>query len=291
PNSTPLPRSSINGIGRIAELGLGCLELAFVQGVKMSEGTAAQVAEAAGKASVRLTVHGPYAINLNSGDPSKAEASKERILKTARVGKLCGADSIVFHAGFYGDCTPVQAYAVMKRQLTEIMDILRRENNSISVRVELTGKGMDFGNLDELLTLAGEVPGLMPCIDFSHLHARTGGAFNTYDEFTGVLSKIEAGLGRKALDFLHAHVSGIKYGKHGEIGHLPLEQSDFRYQELLQALKDQSVKGFIICESHPTLEDDALLLQRTYRSLTKGVKPRSSVRPRPQSQIPMALDQ
>ena len=39
------------------------------------------------------------------------------------------------------------------------------------------------------------------------------------------------------------------------------------YVELLRALSDYEVKGRVICES-PNLEEDALLLQETYRGLT-----------------------
>ncbi|MFO8010379.1 MAG: hypothetical protein R6U89_06140, partial [Dehalococcoidia bacterium] len=59
--------------------------------------------------------------------------------------------------------------------------------------------------------------------------------------------------------------SGISYGKKGERKHLNMEESDFRYADLIQALKDHNVKGVAICES-PNLEKDALLLQGVYRT-------------------------
>ena len=68
---------------------------------------------------------------------------------------------------------------------------------------------------------------------------------------------------------MHTHVSGIAYGKKGEIKHLNLKESDFQYVELLQALKDHDAKGIVICES-PNLEEDALLLQATYNTLLKA---------------------
>ena len=100
--------------------------------------------------------------------------------------------------------------------------------------------------------------------DFAHLHARTG-TKNSYREFMAILDKVEAKLGRQALDNMHMHVSGIGYGKSGETKHLTFEEADFQYQELLQALRDRDVQGTMICES-PTLEEDALLLQQTYRT-------------------------
>ena len=125
------------------------------------------------------------------------------------------------------------------------------------------GKISQFGSLEELLNLCSEVEGLAPCLDFAHLHARTG-KYNSYYEFKSVLNQVEKRLGRPALDNLHLHVSGINYSnKSGEIMHLNLRESDFKYTELLQALKEQEVKGAVICES-PNLEEDALHLQETY---------------------------
>jgi deoxyribonuclease-4 len=65
---------------------------------------------------------------------------------------------------------------------------------------------------------------------------------------------------------MHIHVSGIAYGKKGEIKHLNLKESDLQYVELLKALKDYEARGLVICES-PDLEEDALLLQETYHKL------------------------
>jgi len=56
---------SISGITRVCELGLGCMELEFVRGVKMGEKTARAVHEVAEKLGIRLSVHAPYYINLN----------------------------------------------------------------------------------------------------------------------------------------------------------------------------------------------------------------------------------
>lgn len=265
PNSTPAPRSTLNGIARIAELGLDCMEIEFVQGVRMSPPTAAQVKQAALQRGVRLTAHGPYAINLNSADAVKVKESKDRIRQTALVGKSCGAESIVIHAGYYGEAAPEATRQAVKAALTEVMDGLRSEKVSLWVRIESTGKVTDFGTLDEVLQLASEIPGLAPCLDFAHLHARTG-RYNSYGEFVSVLDAVESKLGRGALDNLHVHVSGIAYAKHGESKHIPLQESDFNYEGLMRAFRDREVKGFVICES-PNLEDDALLLQRTFQSL------------------------
>ena len=261
----PGPRNLINGIKRIAELGLGCTELEFVYGVRMSDADADQVASAAVKSRVKLTAHAPYYINLNAHEHDKLISSQDRLLQTAHVASLCGVSDIVFHTAFYMKDNPEEVYQRVKRLLTGIAAEIKRQNKFLLLRPELMGKGSQFGNLDELLNLCSEVEGLAPCIDFAHLHSRTG-KYNSYYEFISVLAQIEKKLGRSALDSVHLHVSGIRYNKSGEMAHLNLKESDFNYEELLRALKEQNVKGTVICES-PNLEEDALHLQETYNKV------------------------
>jgi len=257
--------STIDGIKHIAELGLGGMEIEFVQGVRMGEAGARLVAETAAREGVKLSAHSPYFINLNAREPEKIIASQERILQTARIAAICGAESIVFHAAYYLGDPPEKTYGAVKRYLGEVMNQLKRENNRVWVRPEVMGKPSEFGTIDEVLNLCTELDGVGICLDFAHWHARSGNS-NSYPEFASVLQKIKQRLGDEALYNMHIHVSGIAYGKKGEIKHLNLKESDLQYVELLQALKDYEAKGLVICES-PNLEEDALLLQETYHKL------------------------
>jgi len=260
--------TTVSGIERIHELGLGCMELEFVQGVRMSETAAYQVAETAARTGIKLSAHAPYFINLNAREPEKIAASKERLLKTAHIASLCGAVSIVFHAAFYLGDPPHKTYQTVKKHLAEIVDQLKGKHHEVWLRPEVTGKPSQFGTIEEILDLCTELEGLAPCLDFAHWHARTAES-NSYSEFASILTQVKARLGQAALDNMHIHLSGIKYGQKGEISHLNLKDSDLEYTELLQALKDYDVKGLVICES-PNLEEDAQLLKLTYQSLAKG---------------------
>ncbi len=224
--------------------------------------TARAVREKAEALGVRLSVHAPYYINLNSEDPGKRLASQERLLKTARIGDACGATSAVFHAAFYGKDPAEKAYEAVKRELGTVLSILRNERLKISLRVETMGKRSQFGSLDEVLSLCRDLDGLRPCLDFSHLHAREG-KVNSYGEFERVLAKVARKLGPRALKNVHIHIAGIHYGDKGEIKHLDLGETDFRYDEWLQALRDMEVEGTVICES-PNLEGDAVMLKKLY---------------------------
>lgn len=237
----------------------------FVQGVRMGEAGARLVAETAARKGIKLSAHAPYFINFNAHEPEKIRASQDRLLQTARIAAFCGAESVVFHIAFYLGDPPEKAYNTVKKYLAETLAQLKRENNRVWIRPEIMGKPSEFGTVEEVLNLCTELEGLAPCIDFAHWHAYSGRS-NSYPEFTTILQQVKERLGRAALDNMHMHVSGINYGKKGEIKHLNLKESDFQYTELLKALRDCDAKGIAICES-PNLEEDAMLLQATYSTL------------------------
>ena len=272
PGGVPLSaasRSTEAGVRRVRELGLDHMELEFVNGVRMGGETAAKVAAAASQHSVSLTVHGPYYINFNSRDPAVRRASVERLFQTARVGSLCGASSFTFHAAFTHGDPPEEVHATVRDGMRELLARVRDAGLEIQVRPELTGKPTQYGSLEDLLRLSEEVPGVYPCIDFSHHHARHGGGQNGYASFSATLGKVRRALGREALERLHMHVSGIEYGPAGERRHLPLPEADFLYRELLQALWDHGAGGWLVCES-PVLEEDALRLRKAWRRIERA---------------------
>ena len=262
------PPTTVDGIKRVAELGLGCMEIEFVRGVYLSEEDAYLVAKTAENCGVRLSAHAPYFINFNAHEPRKLRASQGILLKAARIAAICGARNLVFHAGFYLGDTPQETYQTVKKYLAEVVAQLKQNDIQLWLRPEVSGKVSQFGTVAELTDLCSELEGMAPCIDFAHWHALTG-VFNSYLEFASVLEQIKDKLGRASLDDMHIHISGIAYGVKGEQRHLVLEESDLRYVELLQALKDYGVSGTVICES-PNLEEDALLLRESYQALSQN---------------------
>jgi deoxyribonuclease-4 len=180
------------------------------------------------------------------------------------MAHLCGAKCVVFHSGYYGASTAEQTFNVIKRELREVLSVLKSERSPVILRIETMGKKSQFGSLDEVLSLCQELEGLAPCLDFSHIYAREGKA-NSYLDFYRILKKVEKRLGRSAVKNIHIHISGIDYNQKGEVKHLNLEESDFHYDEWVEALKDLEVEGMVICES-PGRETDARMLKELYRS-------------------------
>lgn len=266
---TTLVSGTPAAIAHIRELGLDHLEIAWVQSVRVSDETCAEIKAAAHKANVTLSIHAPYYINLNSQTAELMAKSDERLLAAARKGYLAGAKDIIFHPGSYHSQPPEQVYERAKAKLLELTAILRGERVQVNLRPETMGKGAMFGTLDEVVQLSKDVPGVLPCIDWAHLHARRGdGTFNSYAEFADALKRVKSVLGEVGLKHLHFHISGIAYTAKGEKEHLPLNEADLRYRELLQAFVDYGVEGTAAIEApEPFHTADALTFQATYRRL------------------------
>ncbi len=267
--STSLQSGTPAAIANIRQLGLDHLEIAWVQSVRVSDETCAEIKAAGEKHKVTLSIHAPYYINLNSQTAELMAKSDERLLAAARKGYLAGASDIIFHPGSYHSQPPEQVYERAKEKLLEITGILRDEGVAVNLRPETMGKGAMFGSLEEVIQLSHDVPGVAPCIDWAHLHARTGdGTFNSYEEFGAALEKVKTTLGEEGLKNLHFHISGIAYGAKGEKAHLPLNEADLRYRDLLQAFVDYGVTARAAIEApEPFHVADALTFQATYRRL------------------------
>lgn len=247
----------------IKEMGLDGLEVEFVHGVRMSDETRALLKE---QKDLMFTAHGPFYINLNSKEEEKIEASVQRIIETAKAASDFGGYSITYHAAFYMGADKETVYNQVKTQTQKIVDILEQNKIKMWIRPETTGKATQWGDYEEIIRLSKEFEQVLPCIDFSHIHARTGGKYNTYDEFCLVLDRVGKELGDFALQNFHAHLAGIEYTAKGEKQHLILQDSDMNYKDLLKALKTFGVKGALVCES-PNIETDTKILKDYYMSL------------------------
>lgn len=252
------------GLKVLENLNLDGLEVEFVRGVRISD-VSREVLIKNNKNFV-FTAHAPFFINLNAKEPDKVDASIRRIIETATVTNDFGGYSIVFHAAYYLGDDKEKTYNTVKQHLATICNQMEEVNNKIWIRPETTGKGTQWGDLDEIIKMSNEFAQVLPCVDFAHLHARSNGGFNTYDDFCKIFERIGTEIGSYALNNFHAHIAGIAYGEKGEKHHLNFEDADMNYKDLLKAFKEFDVKGVVVCES-PNIEIDTNILKEYYNSL------------------------
>lgn len=262
PIKTPKkPGGSVGAIQFSRSLGLGAFELGWVQSVRVSAETCGLISQEGAKQDVAISVHAPYFINLN-GESEEWPNSRKRLMDAAHFGNLAGATDIVFHPGSYFEREPAEVLKVALPRLQDCVRELCDAGNTVSLRPETMGKSAMLGSFEDTLEMAKEIPGVRPCLDFAHLHARPGdGSVNSYEEWGALLERYGEVLGADALKALHVHLSGIEYGPKGERNHLPVLESDFDLKGLFRALKSFGCAGRILCES-PAMEDDALVMRQ-----------------------------
>jgi len=267
PKSTPKkPGGSVGAILRLKELDLDALELGWVQSVRVSEDTCAQINATCHDNDFHLSVHAPYFINLNATEEEWPN-SRKRLMDAAYYGNLAGATDIIFHPGSYFGQPVDEVVERSIERLRGCVDELRAAGNPVTLRPETMGKIAMLGSLEDTLRMSQAISGVEPCLDFAHLHARAGdGSMNTKGEWLKALDDYAQSLGIDALQRLHIHMSGIEYSAKGERNHLALADSDFDLKALFSALAERGCKGRILCES-PEMENDALYMQQQWREI------------------------
>lgn len=249
-----------SGIDYVKSIGLDAMELLFVRNINVTDKNKEIILKTKIDNDFYLSAHGSHYINLNADETEKQNQSIERIANAAEGLLKVEGRSLIFHPGFYLKDSKEETYNTIKENLRKL------PYKGVDYRLETTGKGSQFGTLEELVSICKEVKSCKLCIDFAHIHARNNGSLKRYNDFAEILQYIFKELGRIALDDMHIHMGGINYTEKGEKNHLPLLDSDFNYVECLKALKDFNVKGCVILEG-PLVEKDALLLKNTYEKL------------------------
>jgi deoxyribonuclease-4 len=241
---------NLEGVKKVAQAGLDCMEVEFVYGVRMSIEAAEQVGALAKEKGILLSVHAPYYINLASDEKEKVIASKKRILDSCERAHALGAQNVVFHAGFYQKRTADKTYDLIKKAIYNIRDDIAKKKWKVTLCPEVTGKPSQFGSLEEILRLMKET-GCGITVDFSHLFARQQGEID-YAEILKVLPKK-----------FHAHFSGIEYGPKGERKHLVTKKKFF------EPLATELVKGKLdvtLINESPQAFKDAAMMKRVLQN-------------------------
>lgn len=265
PHSTPKPGGTVAGLKHARSLGIRAMEIEWVQRVPENPERMIEIRETAEELDMTLTVHAPYYINLNSPEPEKLAASKKRILTALAMSEIAGVRSVCVHAAFYLGMEPTKAYENVRRSVDDIMKQKSALFPHVNLGLETMGKQTQFGTLEEVLRISKEFD-LYPVVDPAHLHARYNGAIYSSKEWHEMFDLYAEFLGKKSLQCVHMHYSGIAYGPKGEKHHLPLQESDAKWEEFLGVLKERNIRGTVVCES-PLLEEDTLLMQKTYETI------------------------
>lgn len=248
PASLGSVKDAVKTLERYKELGFRACEIAFTYSVYIKKKEdALKIGKAAKELGIKLSIHAPYWINLNSNDEEKIRQSRERILNCCKVGEWLGAYRVVFHPGYYGK-NKEEAYENIKNQVIELQEEIKKRKYRIKLAPEMMGRVNVFGSIEEIHKLVEET-GCEFCIDFAHILAR----YKKYN-FEEVFEKF------KKHKEIHIHFSGIEYGEKGEKRHKKTSEEEL---EMLISHLPKNKEITIINES-PFTVDDSLQGMKIY---------------------------
>lgn len=250
--------------------GLDAYEYQCGKGVSVGEATARAIGEKAAQAGIALSLHAPYFVNPANPDPDSQEKTAGYVLAACRVARWMGAGRVVIHTGALQKRTRADALATAR----ESFKMLRRRCDDegygdILLCPETMGKINQLGDLEEVLALSVVTHGLLPCVDFGHLYARSLGALEGQEATARMLNRMAEVLGEEKARCFHSHFSMIEFTpKGGEARHLTFDQTDFGpdYRPLCRELARRGWSPTIICESAGTQDIDALTMKAEYLS-------------------------
>lgn len=250
--------------------GLDAYEYQCGKGVSVGEATARAIGEKAAQAGIVLSLHAPYFVNPANPDPDSQEKTAGYVLAACRVARWMGAGRVVIHTGALQKRTRADALATAR----ESFKMLRRRCDDegygdIILCPETMGKINQLGDLEEVLALSVVTHGLLPCVDFGHLYARSLGALEGQEATARMLDRMAEVLGEEKARCFHSHFSMIEFTpKGGEARHLTFGQTDFGpdYRPLCRELARRGWSPTIICESTGTQDIDALTMKEEYLS-------------------------
>ncbi|MEW6457635.1 MAG: TIM barrel protein [Bacillota bacterium] len=264
-------KSSLEAPAWLRGLGLSAYEYQCVRGVNISERTARALGERASENGIALSIHAPYYINLAGEDPVQVAKSKVHLLKSIRAAHWMGASRVVFHPGSVrGDRKDAlrRAQAALEAALEEAA---REGLDSVNVLPETLGRYSYLGLLDEVLELCRVAPTVIPCIDFGHVHAITGGLMTDREAYAAVLDRVGAAVGEEVLRTLHIHFSPVEFTEKGERRHRTLADEGFGpdFGPLAELLVEWGLTPTVICESNGTQSEDACTYRDIYREVLR----------------------
>ena len=254
--------------GWLRERGLDAYEYQCGKGVTVGEATARAIGQAAAQAGIALSLHAPYFVNPANPEPDSQAKTAGYVLAACRVARWMGADRVVVHTGAIQKRTRQAALATARQCFRTLRHRCDEEGyQDILLCPETMGKINQLGDLEEVLTLCTEAEGLLPCVDFGHLYARSLGALDGPEAVERMLDQMvrEPGVARASQS--HSHFSKIAYTpRGGEARHLTFDQPDFGPDPapLCEALARRGWSPRVICESAGTQDVDALWMKGAY---------------------------
>lgn len=218
---------------------------------------------------IELSLHTPYYMDLAGADQF-AQKSIDSILWGGLLADAMDATVVATYLGLYGEFEAKEAL----RRIADNVKFLRDQYRKLKLRVKLgletSGRKEVVGGLEEILSLCKTIKGVVPVLNFAHVHARDGGLLKRPEDFASVIDQVQKFAGVR----VHTHFTGVEHEGGSELRYTPIKKGDLRFEPLAECLLDADYDITLISSS-PLLEHDAMYM----RVILERVLAKKLVRP------------
>ncbi len=204
---------------------------------------------------IQLSLHTPYYMDLVSNS-ELTEKSMDYIIWGGLLANEMDAKYVVSHIGLYGELSKAEA---MKNVVSNVK-YLRKRYKELNLKPKLgfenSGKQSVFGSLEEIIALSKKVKGILPIVNFAHLHARTNGSLKEPKKFEEVFEKLSPFW----KDEYYVHFAGVLYENGNETMIVAIKKGDLKFETLANVLL-QNEYNITVISSSPLLEHDAAYMR------------------------------
>jgi deoxyribonuclease-4 len=165
------------------------------------------------------------------------------------IANVMDARALIIHPNFYSRMPQDQASRLVVYKINEIVNELRIRS---SIGIETTANYRELGDVDDVVDMVKRTTNTEPVINWAHMHARSGGAMTSENDFRRVLDKVRAQVGQHWLSNAYFIFSGVSYAT-GQ--HKPIIGSDMKLEHLIKSIQALNIKGTLIFET-PGREKD-----------------------------------
>jgi deoxyribonuclease-4 len=254
----PGSKGPVEAVRSVAGMGFSAMEVQFVRQARMDATKALEAGRAAKELGVVLSAHAPYYVNFFSNNRETREKSLDWVLKSVRLCHLLGAWVVVVHAASYSGGSPKECTAAVKDAVARCIQHMHEESiRDVKLGLETMGKKGSWGTLQEIAEVADKVEGVVPVLDFAHVHARNGGGLRSGHDFEELLDDLASFYRGR----LHCHFSCIEFTGQGERRHLPLSAMQPDYRPLVELLRHRATEVTLISETPPPEEGAKQMLR------------------------------
>lgn len=242
-------------------------------GITDTFGDLYMLGEMSKRMDVRMSIHTPYYMDLGKDMGSEEGELTYECFNSLRHAALMldamEGDVVVTNLGLYdGKTDREEVDNNILNNVADLMDWWNGYGLKPKLGVEITGHQDVFGSLDQVLDLCDMMDNIVPVLNFSHYHSRTGGELLEKENFIEVIDQVMPLCDGR----LHTAFAGVDYDQYGNERRLtPIKKGDLKFEPLAEALIELTPEATIISTS-PLLEHDAMYMRIIHeRALAKKV--------------------